>query len=161
MNLIIQDVQGMAEVRLHLCVHTLRHFPPQFTFTEDLQRGDRIAVFIGRRIQSFGLRYEFARIIHLSFENWLPRLSISMYLTFINKSTVHQLLVRKTLSAPRLLSTKRTPTCFVCRQPDLQRAIIYFDINIYFGTHVVSTLFVFGNPWFMNSRVNHRVIIIF
>ena len=29
-----------------------------------------------------------------------------MYLTFINKSTVHQLLVRKTLSAPRLLARK-------------------------------------------------------
>ena len=46
-----------------------------------------------------------------------------MYLTFINKSS-HQFLVPKTLSAPRLLSMKRTPTCYVCRQPDIQRAII-------------------------------------
>ena len=110
MNLIIGDVQGMAAVRLQLIVQTLRHFPPQFTYTPELQRGDRIAVFIRRRIQSFGLCYEFARIIHLSFGKWLPRLSISMYLAFINKSTVQQLLVRKTLSAPRSLSTKRTPT---------------------------------------------------
>ena len=28
MILIIRDVQGMAEVRLQICVHTLRHFPP-------------------------------------------------------------------------------------------------------------------------------------
>ena len=97
MNLIIRDVPGMAEVSLHLFAHTLRHFPRQ-TYTAELQRGDGIAVFIRRCIQSFGLRYEFARIIHLSFEKWLPRLSIAMYLTFINKSTVHQLLVRKTHS---------------------------------------------------------------
>ena len=55
MNLIIRDVQGMAEVRLEICVHTLRPFPSQFTYTTELERGNRIAVFIRRRIQSFGL----------------------------------------------------------------------------------------------------------
>ena len=68
MNLIIRDVQGMAEVRLQIFAHTLRHFPPHFTYRTDLERGNRIAVFIRRRIQSFGLCYEFARIIHQSFE---------------------------------------------------------------------------------------------
>ena len=68
MNLIIRDVQGMAEVRLQICVHTLRHFPPQFTYTTELERGNRIAVFIRRRIQLSGLCYEFAGIIHQSFE---------------------------------------------------------------------------------------------
>ena len=43
MNLIIRDVQGMAEVRLQIFVHTLRHFLPQFTYTTELERGNRIA----------------------------------------------------------------------------------------------------------------------
>ena len=60
MSLIIRDVRGMAEVRLPLFVHTLHYSPPQFTYTTELERGDRIVVFIRRRIQSFGLRYEFA-----------------------------------------------------------------------------------------------------
>ena len=84
-----------------------------------------------------------------------------MYLTFINKSTVHQLLFRKALTAPRLLSTKRTTNCYIYRQRDIQRAIIYFDINIYFGILVVSTSVVFDNPSFINSAVQHRVIVIF
>ena len=104
----------------------------------ELQRGEGFAVFIRRRIQLFGLRYQCARIIHLSFGKWLPRLSISIHLIFINKSTVHQLLVRKTLCAT-FVKHEKTPTCYVCRRPDLQRAIIYFDIIIYFGIHVVST----------------------
>ena len=87
MNLIIGDVQGMAAVRLQLIVQTLRHFPPQFKYTAERERGDRIADFIRRRIQLFGLRFEFARIIHLCFGMWLPRLSISVYWTFINKSS--------------------------------------------------------------------------
>ena len=107
MNLIIRDVRGMAEVRLYLCVHTLRHFPLQFTYVAELQRGDHIAVFIRRRIQSFGLCYQCAVIIHLSCGKWLPRLSISMYLTFINKSTVQQLLVRKTYSLRHVCSARK------------------------------------------------------
>ena len=87
MSLIIRDIKGMAAVRLHLCVHTLRHFPPQFKYTAELERGDRIAEFIRRRIQLFGLRFEFARIIHLCFGMWLPRLLISVYWTLINKSS--------------------------------------------------------------------------
>ena len=68
MSLIIRDVQGMAEVRLRIFVHALLQLPPHFTYTTELERGNRIAVFIRRRIQSFGLFYEFARMIHQSFE---------------------------------------------------------------------------------------------
>ena len=87
MSLIIRDVQGMAEVRLRIFVHALLQLPPHFTYTTELERGNRIAVFIRRRIQLFGLRFEFARIIHLCFGMWLPRLLISVYLTFVNKSS--------------------------------------------------------------------------
>ena len=148
----------MAQVRLQLFVQSLLHFPPQFKYTAELQRGDRIAVFIRRRIQSFGLRYEFARIIHLSFEVAPEVVDFHVFDIRQQIQLTNCLFVKHTLCATFVKHEKSTN--LLCMSSARSSTRYYFDINIYFGTHVVSTSVVFDNPWFMNSTVNHRVIII-